>query len=164
MNRKERRTAKSLSRKSKKGNGHTIEQGQNNENTAWDDLENLYLECKALSMQVVKVIPLMNNMEALKKLNVKDRPKVAELAKVISSDFQEYMKRLDEIRANHKGKSGGYKDEDELMEIIVIGEKYSKWMSSFQLVLLPTVGQFSDYFDKGDETPPLEETPTTTSH
>lgn len=111
----------------------------------WDDLESLYLDCRALSVAPAKVVPLIKNPDKLQ--HVTDMKSLLEHAKVLNKDAVAYNERLEAIHRKHAGKTGSSTSSDELMEILVIGEEYQEWLIGFQTVVTPVVDQIMGLFN-----------------
>lgn len=118
---------------------------QNAKDEAWDDLHRLYLECRALSVQPSQVTPLLKDQELLSKLD--DAKELVNKARVLSKDVTEHNNRLQLIHNKHADRSGGSQSNDELMQVLAIGEEYREWMEGFQIVVMPTVVEIMQQFE-----------------
>ena len=108
------------------------------------------MQCRALSVAPAQVMPLFKDNAALNNIPKSQHRNLVNQAKILSQDFSKYMADLEAIYAKHKGKSGSTTSPDELMEVLNIGEEYQKWMTSFQLVVLPTVAEITALFEPED--------------
>lgn len=111
---------------------------------AWDDLERVYLECRALSVTPAQVLPLLRDPARIKQ--VEDVKSLTENAQVLSKDVMIYNQRLANIHSKHENKKGSATDPDELMTVLSIGEEYQDWLYSFQTVVMPSVGTVMQMF------------------
>lgn len=147
LNRKQRRSMKHT------GNNHNSsapEAVEATEDNGWDDLQKLYMECRALSVVPAQVLPLLKDPEQLKR--VENPQALIDQTKVLSKDVAQYNERLQEIHNKHAGRTGSSKDGDELIEILNIGEEYQSWLAGYQTVVTPVVGQIMNQFAGEDVT------------
>lgn len=115
-------------------------------NCGWDDLSRLYLECRAVSLLPASVSPLLKDQSALQ--HIEDKDNLIELAKVLNKDVGTFEDELKTIQSKHVGKCGSTTSTTELMEVIGIGEDYQRWLSSYQMVITPTVRTISQLFER----------------
>lgn len=115
----------------------------------WDDLDNLYLNCRAQSVLPAQVMPLLKDPAKLSL--VKDTAELTNQARVLSKDVVLYNERLESIHSKHKDRRGSSASPDELMEIISLGEEYQTWLHSYSTVVLPTVNNILVIFAEAEE-------------
>jgi len=112
----------------------------------WDDLNTVYMDCRALSVVPAEVLPLLRNAERVSK--VKDPVDLVNKAKVLSKDVIHYNNWLKEIHNKHEERTGSSDNPNQLMEILGIGEEYQEWLVSYQTVVTPTVVTILEVFDE----------------
>lgn len=139
QNRKQRRTAAAIHRKSQNTDA-TEAVGDR----GWDDLQRLYMECQAISTTPSQVLPLLKDSEKLAK--IQDTQSLIQQSKVLHKDAETYKQRLMAINAKHAGRSGSTQNPDELMYVLALGEEYQEWLHSYQSVVLPTVQNILEMF------------------
>lgn len=139
-----------LKQKTKNSAKHVTHDALDEKDHGWDDLNDLFKECNALTLYPSQALPLLNNPEQMKR--VKEAEGLTEAVKVLSKDVATYGARLEEIHNKHAGKTGSSGDGDELIQIVNIGEAYQQWMYNYQTVVLPVVGQVMNYFAGEDVT------------
>lgn len=121
---------------------------QNNfeNNTLWDDLNKLYLECIAVTTTPARVLPLVKNKELLEKIeNVKD---LKESLTILTKDVVSYSEKLNSIKAKHEGKTGKVVNEDDILFSYSLVSEYQKWLESYQIVVLPNAFKILNMFDE----------------
>jgi len=151
MNRRQRRSLNAMQR-SGKSTPAPVPSAQPVEaigDGAWDDLERVYLECRALSVTPAQVLPLLKDSTKLAK--VKNPAALVDRAKVLSKDVAHYNERLESIHTKHAGQNGSSDDPDTLMKALSIGEEYQEWLQAFQTVVMPVVAEMLEQFDDTQE-------------
>lgn len=121
----------------------------------WEDLNHLYLECRATSSTPIQVLPLLKDKE---KISAVPNPRLlVDQARVLSKDIEHYNNVLETIHKKHAMRNGDSLHPDELMEALSIGEEYQTWLSDFQSVVMPTVEEILEQFAQiKDQTPSSE--------
>lgn len=110
----------------------------------WDDLFRIHQECCAVSTSPAVVLPLLRDPERLAR--VKDTKLLNDKARVLANDAKAYSERLSSILDKHRDRRGGSIDPSDYMTAISIGEEYSNWLQSYQVVVLPMVNEISAMF------------------
>ena len=126
----------------------------------WDDLHNIYIQCRALSVTPAQVLPLMKNPEYMAK--IQDSQELLRIAKLLAEQVPFYNEILNKIHQGHANKRGSTQDANELMECLEVGEHYQQWMNEYQTYVMPNVEQILQLFQTPDETPsptPSEDVP-----
>ncbi|MBE0438197.1 MAG: hypothetical protein IBX57_00325 [Gammaproteobacteria bacterium] len=113
-------------------------------NGGWDDLNNLYLECSALSLSPVGVSKLLKDKNAL--ATVKDTEALKSAASVLAKDVASFNSQLTEIYNKHKARTGNAGPE-ELLVVLSLGEEYHNWLTNYQQVVLPVIADITALFD-----------------
>lgn len=121
----------------------------------WDDLNTVYMDCRALSVIPAEVLPLLRDKDKLEA--VKDPQDLLNKAKVLNKDVIHYNQWLHNIHLKHQNRSGDSDNPNQLMEILGIGEEYQEWLMSYQTVVTPTVATILEVFDTNNA---LTEEPT----
>ena len=118
---------------------------QTEPNHGWDDLNKIYMECCAVSTSPAIATSLLKNADAVAK--VADPAKLVAAARVLAKDVKAYNESLQAINAKHKGRTGSTSSPDELMEVLTIGEEYASWLSSYQVVVMPSAAAVLEMFE-----------------
>lgn len=118
-------------------------------NTCWDDLNNIYTSCVQLLKQHGHLGALAANKELL--ACVTDPKTLATTIRQLSEDIRTMSDELNEIRAQHKDLVGGSKDPDEVIRSITISEQYHLFMERHNGVILPTAYHIIEQFDQAEQ-------------
>lgn len=105
-------------------------------NKCWDELEMLHATTAGLFFSTKNITPILRNDALVEKMG---KVEVARIASVINSDLGHYKNELEKIHQRHAGKMGGSDDPDTLFETVMIGQKYSELVDSFNLVVTPNL-------------------------
>lgn len=124
------------------------------DNEVWDDLDKIYLECRALSVQPAQVLPLLKDPAKLKL--VEDPKHLVDQARVLSKDTENYNQQLELIHNKHADRRGSSSNGDEIMEAMSIGEEYRGWLHAFQVVVMPMVNSILSQFNVEEENQPTD--------
>jgi len=108
-----------------------------NQKAKWEELDNIHVECEALFVSAIQVMPLLKSKEAVAK--AKDPKRILDEAVVLEKDLKTFSDSLKDIKSTYDGKTGTIETDKELIECITIGERYQQWMMSYQQVVVPVV-------------------------
>lgn len=116
----------------------------------WSSLDTMLLECNALRTSPSHALQLIKN-QALVNQVVTDQAGLLNAAKVLSKDVKEYSDKLALIHADHvsiaqKHKGDPTLNPDTLANLMALGEAYSNWITSYQLVVLPSAFAVTGFF------------------
>lgn len=103
----------------------------------WDDLKEVHRQCLQMMASPMEIFALFKNKQAL--AAARDTSALLAEAKIIQNDYVDYRHALEVIYEQHSERSGGTENPDELMDALMIGEKYQGWMHSFDTVISPTL-------------------------
>lgn len=119
---------------------------------AWVGLDELLAECNALRTSPSHALLLLRN-KPLIAAAVKDGKGLLAAAEVLDADIKTYKGKLDVIYQKHvdlvKAQQGRASVEggDVLAGILAVAEEYSEWMTSYQLVVIPSAYSVTSFFD-----------------
>lgn len=116
----------------------------------WNSLDTLLLECHALRTSPSHALLLIKNKELVNRA-VTDQAGLLNAARVLAKDVQEYSDRLAAIHTRHEKIAGDRKGDpalnpDTLANLMGIAEEYSNWITSYQLVVLPSAFNVTNFF------------------
>lgn len=116
----------------------------------WDSLDTLLLECHALRTSPSHALLLIKNEELVARA-VADKKGLLETAKVLAKDVKEYGDKLAAIHERHAKMATARKGDptlnpDTLANLMAIGEEYSNWITSYQLVVIPSAFNVTAFF------------------
>lgn len=116
----------------------------------WESLDHMMLECQAVSTSPSHALLLIKNAELVERA-VQDKKGLLEAAKVLSKDVKEYSEKLAAIHNRHTEIATARKgdptlDPDTLANLMAIGEDYSNWITSYQLVVIPSAFNVTAFF------------------
>ncbi|MNX61239.1 hypothetical protein D3C86_921670 [compost metagenome] len=125
--------------------------GQQHSLEIWQSLDQLLAECNALRTSPSHALLLIRNKELVARA-VQDQKGLLDATKVLSKDVREYSDKLAEIHKKHadlvQSTNGNITLTPDLTaSIMSIGEEYSNWITSYQLVVIPSAFQVTGYFD-----------------
>lgn len=115
----------------------------------WGDLDTLHNECLALRTSPSRALILLKNAELLAR--VKDIPALTRAAQVLAKDIAEYTEKLNAIQAMWCQRPRTSIDTVLLGELLSIGELYSEWINSYQLVVIQSAIQVTEFFNDLNE-------------
>jgi hypothetical protein len=138
-------------RKNKKGEGQSVRSKiprhkDFEKNKLWDDLNQLYLECCAVTTSPAAVLPLVKNPELV--YDIDDQEDLKETMSILAKDAKDYSEKLKAIKAKHEGKSGKVEEVDDMLVAYEIGAEYSEWLNSYQTVVLPNSNKILGMFEE----------------
>ena len=117
---------------------------------AWNDLNQVYLNCHALALSPSRIMPLVKDPAQLE--NVENGTALVDQIKVLSKDVAYYNQRLKDIHSKHVNRTGSTTSPDELMTVLRIGEEYQEWLVSYQTVVMPLVVSILEVFEPNANT------------
>lgn len=118
----------------------------------WDSMDTLLLECNALRTSPSHALLLIKNQELVDRAVV-DKQGLLDSARVLAKDVKDYSDKLAAIHVKHEQIAKDRKgdptlDPDVLANLMAIGEEYSNWITSYQLVVIPSAFQVTSYFSQ----------------
>lgn len=116
----------------------------------WDSLDTLMLECQALRTSPSHALLLIKNEDLVNRA-VADKQGLLDTAKVLAKDVKEYGDKLTAIYERHTKIAKDRKGDptlnpDTLANLMAIGEEYSNWITSYQLVVIPSAYNVTAFF------------------
>lgn len=138
------------SRKNKKGQGQSVRSKiprhkEFENNRLWDDLNQLYLECCAVTTSPAAVLPLVKSELVA---DIEDQADLKETLTILTRDAKDYSEKLKAIKAKHEGRAGKVEEADDILLAYGIGEEYQEWLHSYQVVVLPNSNKILGMFDE----------------
>lgn len=115
-------------------------------NNGWDDLNSIHLECEGLSLVPYQVLPLLKDNVKIAMLGQADSDRLTVSSKSLLETIDAFRDSLNEIKAQHAGKTGSNTTPDELMFCLSVGEQYQNWMTCYQVSILPLVNEILEIF------------------
>ena len=146
LNRKQRRALNAMSKKEKP----LIDA---KDDTGWDDLHQLYVECKSISVNPARIFPFLKNENLINSLSDEDKQFLISNLSKLSEEIKEHHERLEGIYEKHKNWTGSTQTPDELMICLNIGEYYQQWLMSYQVLIMPVVQRILEIINQNQ---PLE--------
>lgn len=119
------------------------------DNTCWDDLNGTYQACVEMLQKHGNLQTLAQNKEVIAR--VKDKTTLINNIRTMATDLRNMNGELSEIYGQHKGKSGGSQDPDEVIRTIQIFEQYQLFMTRHDAVVMPTVYHIIEQFDEAEK-------------
>jgi hypothetical protein len=110
------------------------QQAQQSSRLCWSDVASLHADCEGMLLLPTRIAPVIRNKEITDK--VTNRSELARLSAILLKDVREYQGQLAQIRSMWQGKSGAADSPDDLLNAIMIGEKYENWNASYQTVVI----------------------------
>lgn len=116
----------------------------------WESLDTMMLECQALRTSPSHALLLIKNPELVAR-QVTDRAGLLDAAKVLAKDVSEYSDKLSVIQTKHAQLANDRKGDptlspDVLAALMAIADEYSNWITSYQLVVVPSAFTVTGYF------------------
>lgn len=116
---------------------------------AWDWVREVsnnvknYISCPAVLMPMLRDEKLIASIQ--EQGNTK---RLTDLVQRLTADASSYTSRFEGLRAKHSQRNGNSYDPDDLMKSIIIGQDYMHFMSSYESVIMPTIGEILEIMDK----------------
>lgn len=119
-----------------------LETFKNQENTFWDDAQNMY----AQSLEAIElthgqlglaVKAVLSDPET--RQHIKDPTLLTQNLNILSRDIDEHVGRINAIYEKHKDRHGKTADPDDVMKVITINGEYADALEVFEKVSMPTV-------------------------
>lgn len=102
----------------------------------WEELEALHVEASRAMLSLGAVTPLLGNLDFQRM--VKNPDELLRYSNLLLKDSTEFKERLQAIHAQHQGKTGVV-SADEIMDLIMVGENYSQWLTEWTTVVVPSI-------------------------
>lgn len=115
----------------------------------WNDLSHLQAQCFQLNQSPMEVVNLLRNQELVAK--VSDKAALMQLATTLNRDIQDYSGRLNQLNTSVDGHRGGVVDLEKLSILMDMAQAYDQWITSYQLVVVPTAIQITDLFNQTNQ-------------
>lgn len=117
----------------------------------WVDLSQLQAQCFQLNQSPTQIIGLLRNQELVAR--VADKATLMQLANTLNRDVQDFSNRLNELNAAADRQRGGVVDVVKLGVLMDVAQAYDQWITSYQLVVVPTAIQITDLFNQINQAP-----------
>lgn len=111
-------------------------------NSAWDEVNGIYQGCLDLLRTSLALTPLLREVELLNL--VVDKRLLTRNVSAITRDTQVLAQELTAIRKTHDEKSGGSKDQADMMESCAVFSQYVQFMERYDSALMPLVVHASE--------------------
>lgn len=117
----------------------------------WNDLSHLQAQCFQLNQSPTQVVALLRNQELVAR--VADKDSLMQLANTLNRDVQDFSTRLNQLNAAVDQHRGGVVDLPKLALLMDVAQAYDQWITSYQLVVVPTAMQITDLFNQLNQNP-----------
>lgn len=111
-------------------------------NKCWDELELLHGATVGLFFSTKEIVPILKD-EKLMSL-MEDRQDIENTAECIAKDISSLKDNLIAINAKHRGKTGGTRNEDQLLEAAMIGQEYIDVAETFNSIVTPNIMKIAE--------------------
>lgn len=111
-------------------------------NNAWDEVNGIYIASADLLKTSLALTPLLRQPELLAR--VKNVRLLTRNIQAITRDTMALAGTLSKIRATHKDKTGGSKDQIEMMESCAVFSQYVDFIERYDAALMPIVVHASE--------------------
>lgn len=123
----------------KKSSARLQRDAYKNNNTAWDDITGIYQNTFALLAEVSNQISSFFSIEGVEAfIPAAERTKTITVRNSLASDLAVFSADLDKIHAGHAGKTGGLKEDDNILQIIELSEAYTNFSTRFEAIVTPS--------------------------
>lgn len=112
----------------------------------WDDLKNIYQDCKNMLCNVPTQIAQLYSVERIEEF-LENRNITSNLIRCLSDDIKQMNQELETIYAGHKDRSGKANDEQEFLNTLSFVEAYNSFNVKFEGVIMPNVTELGKQFD-----------------
>lgn len=114
----------------------------------WDELNELLLTCQQGLVSPVILGQLAQRKDLI--VFIRDKAGLVTRINMFKQDILQLKKELDDIAAQHAGKTGGSDDLDDIMRANQISEQYQLFLTRMDAVITPTVGHILEIFTEAE--------------
>lgn len=139
MNRAQRRAA-GLTNKDASVAENLIQPPENN--TVWDDLNQIAARCGQLLASPGALLPILRNDELMK--HVDNMEHLNRTANVLANDLNGFAKFYSGIRAQHANMTGASTNADEHLKAIMLHNDYTVWTEQFEANVRPMIESMTE--------------------
>lgn len=122
-----------------------------NHTSLWNDLSRLQAQCYALNQSPMQVVQLLRNKELVSQ--IADKASILQLANTLNKDIQQYSDRMNQLNQTADQYRGRLVDAHVLAALMDVASAYDDWITSYQLVVVPTAIQITDLFNQLTQSP-----------
>lgn len=122
-----------------------------NHASLWNDLTRLQAQCYALNQSPMQVVQLLRNKELVSQ--IADKASILQLANTLNKDIQQYSDRMNQLNQTADQYRGQLEDAHVLAALMDVASAYDDWITSYQLVVVPTAIQITDLFNQLTQSP-----------
>lgn len=117
----------------------------------WDDLTQLQVQCTQLNQSPSQVVALLRNRELV--AQIKDQASLLQLANTLNRDIQDFSNRLVQLNQSAEQYRNQPLGPQVLGVLMDLAQAYDQWITSYQLVVVPTAIQITDLFNQINQAP-----------
>lgn len=111
----------------------------------WNDLTQLQMQCQQLNQTPTQVIQLLRNQNLVN--SITDKVALHQLATILNKDIIEFGTSLTNINLQAEQYRGQVVDPMMLHTLMDLATAYDQWITSYQLVVVPTAIQITELFN-----------------
>lgn len=112
------------------------------DNRAWDEVNDIYVQCTDLMRTSIALTPLLKQKPLLRK--VKNVGLLTRNIMAIVRDTQALSSLMIKIHEQHKDKTGGTKNQEEMMKSCAVFSQYVDFMERYDSALMPLIVHASE--------------------
>lgn len=116
----------------------------------WNDLTQLQIQCQQVNQSPGQVISLLRNQELVDR--IANKSELNQLASTLNKDVQHYGNALSNINQRAEQHRGAEINANTLHILMDIASEYDEWITSYQLVVVPTAIQITELFNNDSPT------------
>jgi len=117
----------------------------------WNDLSHLQAQCMQLKQSPAEVVNLLRNQDLVGR--IQDKQSLLQLANTLNRDMQDFSARLDQLNQTADRYRGSSVDVAVMSVLLDTAQAYDQWITSYQLVVIPTAIQITDLFNQINQAP-----------
>lgn len=108
------------------------------ENNCWDELNDISNKCSEALVIANSQLTEIYKTEGLINF-IPRKEEVIVALRGIAQDIKFFGQDLARIRKMHEGRTGGFKDENDLSTTLIVFEEYANFQTKYESVIMPTV-------------------------
>lgn len=143
---RKKKTNDQIRKENRERDRERAEQKQKDVHLRWEELKSLHNSCKEYLQLPARVAPFLRNEEMMNK--VSSPAELKRLASIMSRDVETYADELNKIEGEWMNRTGRADEGDEVMEAILIGQKYDNWYHSFTNVVMPNLIEITEMINE----------------
>lgn len=115
---------------------------------AWDWVYEVSTNVRNYMSAPAVLMPMLRDERLIKAVHEQGNTgRLADLVQRLTNDSQTFVSRYQTVKNKHSARRGNSTDPDDLMQSIMVGQEYMRFMSSYESVIMPTIQEILGLMD-----------------